>query len=89
MRRAGPVAGEEYIGLIRQRAAAWPKSCKGRIDVAFAVRMEDMELQSRARAAACASLRLGLGSGTGRVVEQGNHGSRGHHLVQQLQPFRP
>ena len=83
------MANEESIGSDHQRAGSLlDQGCERRIEVAFAARMQDMELEPELAGRRLRVLRHGLGIGICRVDEQRNDGGRGDQLVQQRQPLR-
>src|SRR5262249_39482160 len=66
------------------------QGCKNRIEIVFSTSMQDVKLQPKFVGDSLQVLRAGLGEvRTGRVDEESDRFSRGHQLVQKLQPLRP
>src|SRR5262249_813516 len=84
------LAIEEWIRADHERACPQlNQGREGRIDSAFRVGMQDMELKPEGAGRALRVSGGGLGkSRTGRVDEQGNMGGRADQVVQPLQPLR-
>jgi hypothetical protein len=64
------------------------KSCESRFEIAFGSGIYSGELQAQRARRLLQVCVLGLGSWIGRVHENAEPGSIGHHLAEQLQSFR-
>src|SRR5262249_10068444 len=79
-------AVEEWIAPDHQPAGfQWDKVCEGRINVASAARVQDMELPPQRAGRLLQLARLDIATGKSRVDERGYCAPFGEQLVQQLQ----
>src|SRR6516162_2857768 len=84
-------ASKKWIGAADDEPTDFKlgQACEDRIEVAFSVRMQDMEPQPKRARYRLHFSRLGLDSGTGWIDEQRHDGGFRQHLVQEFKPFWP
>jgi hypothetical protein len=79
-------AVEEWIAPDHEPAGfQWDQVCEGRINVASATRLQDMELPPQRAGRRLQLSRLDIATGKSRVDERGYCAHVGEQLVQQLQ----